>query len=453
MFFCSSIASGQEVPFKVGEEVEARSFLQGYRGAWFRCKIRKFSCRDDQMWCSLKYFDFPDQKLVSTKLYQFPPVHNRKSKKKKLELMIRPRFPPIHCESQMPDANTISEVTVIVNDDWKVGDLVDWWADNNSYWSGRITQILGDDKVQIELHPPPVGEGLSYEVPCKDLRPSLDWSAQHGWTVVTPKGTDGQCCAQILKPVNQGARLSSTADVVTGARASHITPTSASSSQPSDKMGQIKKQPPKGAVEAKEMQSSQKNRADSGQMQKQSPEGAVEEKEMQSSGINMDDSNMKDSGQMEKHPPEAVVEPKEMQSSGANIDPNMADSGQMEKHPPEVALEAKEMPSSGANMDSNMADSGIEKTSCLDSIASSIIKDASSEGDVAMLEKNQHDKRESSKKMRIDEETSSDTTEAAILKVEELLNKIKWMKNLLDIRKPLTKPQWKFVHQVLSPPK
>ncbi|MFQ6647411.1 hypothetical protein Gotur_020911, partial [Gossypium turneri] len=27
------------LPFKVGQLVETRSFLQGYRGAWFRCKV------------------------------------------------------------------------------------------------------------------------------------------------------------------------------------------------------------------------------------------------------------------------------------------------------------------------------------------------------------------------------------------------------------------------------
>lgn len=29
----------RSLPFKVGDEAEARSFETGYRGAWFRCKV------------------------------------------------------------------------------------------------------------------------------------------------------------------------------------------------------------------------------------------------------------------------------------------------------------------------------------------------------------------------------------------------------------------------------
>ena len=35
------------LPFKVGQFAEARSFLQGFRGAWFRCKV--------SMLCSLTF--------------------------------------------------------------------------------------------------------------------------------------------------------------------------------------------------------------------------------------------------------------------------------------------------------------------------------------------------------------------------------------------------------------
>lgn len=43
---------------------------------------------------------------------------------------------------------------------------------------------------QVELPLPPVGEGVegeTYEASCKDLRSSLDWSLEDGWTVPTPK--------------------------------------------------------------------------------------------------------------------------------------------------------------------------------------------------------------------------------------------------------------------------
>lgn len=63
-------------------------------------------------------------------------------------LMVRPQYPPICKESEVAHANTLSEVTVARNGVWNVGDLVDWWMDG-CYWSGRVTQILGDDKVQV----------------------------------------------------------------------------------------------------------------------------------------------------------------------------------------------------------------------------------------------------------------------------------------------------------------
>lgn len=39
--------------------------------------------------------------------------------------------------------------------------------------------------LQIDLLPQPMGEGLSYEVSFQDLRPSLDWSPEAGWRVLT----------------------------------------------------------------------------------------------------------------------------------------------------------------------------------------------------------------------------------------------------------------------------
>ena len=40
---------------------------------------------------------------------------------------------------------------------------------------------------QVELLPPPLGEGKSYQASFCDLRPSLDWSVEDGWTVPTSK--------------------------------------------------------------------------------------------------------------------------------------------------------------------------------------------------------------------------------------------------------------------------
>lgn len=192
------------LPFKVGQLAESRSFIPGFRAAWFRCKIKEIKLKNGQFLHTLEYFDFPDEKLRCTKLYQknkydrLSSSHERKS-----HLMLRPCFPPHYSESQMVNLHNISGVVAIVVDEWKVGDLVDWWYEG-CYWSGRITRLLGSDKVQIELPEPPQGEGKSYEAFCKDLRPSLDWSPEHGWTV--PISTDSKTwryCARLIQPLDQ----------------------------------------------------------------------------------------------------------------------------------------------------------------------------------------------------------------------------------------------------------
>ncbi|XP_020214199.1 uncharacterized protein LOC109798375 isoform X1 [Cajanus cajan] len=191
-----------DLPFQVGDLAESRSFQVGYRGAWFRCKIRDIRTKNAAVSHQLEYFDYPDQKLSWIKLYQKPQTTICKSKGFNRELMLRPSFPTFHYESEKLDVNTTSEVIVIVNNLWKVGDLVDWYTDG-CYWSGSVTKILGNDKVQIDLLPPPLGEGSSYEALSKDLRPSLDWCPGKGWTVPMPMG-DGcmQPCARIVNPAN-----------------------------------------------------------------------------------------------------------------------------------------------------------------------------------------------------------------------------------------------------------
>lgn len=83
-----------------------------------------------------------------TKLYQVPPVYGAKSKETKRQLMVRPRYPPLCHESDLPCVSAISEATVIIDDVWKIGDLVDWWKDD-CYWSGKVTQILGNGMLQV----------------------------------------------------------------------------------------------------------------------------------------------------------------------------------------------------------------------------------------------------------------------------------------------------------------
>ncbi|KAK6929835.1 Agenet-like domain [Dillenia turbinata] len=190
---------------EIGQLVETRSFDQGFRGAWFRAKIQKIARRKGGIWHLLEYYDFTEDKPVWEKLYQMPKHLKTKSKSVKGQLMLRPHFPPIYCERQKPDLSTITEVIIVVRDVWKVGDLVDWLTDG-CFWSGRITQVLSDDMVKLNLPPPPEGEGHSYEAPGKELRPSLDWSPADGWTVpvLEENGNYTPCC-HLVHPVTQGA--------------------------------------------------------------------------------------------------------------------------------------------------------------------------------------------------------------------------------------------------------
>ncbi|XP_057806546.1 uncharacterized protein LOC131021390 isoform X5 [Salvia miltiorrhiza] len=199
----AGLTSMENIPFKVGQLAELRSFCSGYRGAWFRCKIREITKRKGILHHLLEYYDYPDEKLRWTKLYQIPLHGKGNTKEKRRELILRPQYPTLYNEKQMPHVSEISEVIVIVCDSWKVGDLVDW-MNSGCLWCGRISQVFDDQEAQIELRPPPHGEGLSYRVLLKDLRPSLDWSTAHGWTLPTQEDGTGHPCARLIKPINQG---------------------------------------------------------------------------------------------------------------------------------------------------------------------------------------------------------------------------------------------------------
>lgn len=191
-----------QLPFKVGQSAEAQSFENGFRGAWFRCKIKKINGRRGHWNALLEYFDYPDEKLTWTKLYQYPPYNVGKSKEKK-QLMLRPQYPLVKLKNEISDVSSISEATVVVDGNWQAGDSVDWWA-NGCYWSGQLTKLLGNSEAELALTPPPVGEGALYEVSFKDLRPSLEWSPDFGWTVPTSQDGDNvRQCAQLIQPVNQ----------------------------------------------------------------------------------------------------------------------------------------------------------------------------------------------------------------------------------------------------------
>ncbi|XP_020533259.1 uncharacterized protein LOC105629694 isoform X2 [Jatropha curcas] len=363
---------GKKIPFKVGQIAEARTFDPGFRGAWFRCKIKEVSWKKRDVRYALEYFDFPDEKVEWTHLYR------KTGKSKGAKLVLRPSFPPVYRESQLPDITASSDVVVIVNDAWKVGDLVDWWSDD-CYWSGRISEKIGNEKFRIKLFPPPAGEGLSYDASCKDLRPSLDWTPEHGWTVPKPMvphlnhcsfhgSEDCNPCARLVKPVNQAFKNLTANSVDEGekdlntALSSH---TSASHLQPPD----------------------------------------VSEQEAKDPAVYMETQT----------------------------------------------LEIKDLRNSGSG-----------KTSCSDSVSTLQIGDASTEVAGDIEGKNSHYDSGPPKKMKTDGSISlnsmcSDTIDAKLLDLEELVNRVKWIKDIFEFGLPLpnsVRPSWKFVeHRASSLPK
>ncbi|XP_047319675.1 uncharacterized protein LOC124923750 isoform X2 [Impatiens glandulifera] len=198
------MTTSQNLPFKAGQMVESRSFTSGFRGAWFRGKIKGISRRKGYLEYSLEFIDFPDEKIYWTKAYQVNPVNKRKRKEMPMQLMVRPKYPIICHQKGIPDANTVQEDTVVVLGSWKVGDYVDWWTDG-CYWSGIVTEILDNGKLKVDLLPPPLGEGSSYTVDCKDLRLSLDWSLEFEWSVPIQEREDSCPTARLIKPLNLGS--------------------------------------------------------------------------------------------------------------------------------------------------------------------------------------------------------------------------------------------------------
>ncbi|TVU20770.1 hypothetical protein EJB05_30366, partial [Eragrostis curvula] len=179
------------LPFKVGDIAESRSFSPGFRGAWFRSKISQMSVRQGHLECLLEYIDFPDEKKKWTRLYKVRPGCRKQKSSENRDIMIRPSFPQWYWENQIPDQIPKTDVIAVVSSPWKVGDLIEWWY-TECYWSAKIIELLGDEKVKITLHEPPIGEGGCYDADCKDLRPALDWSLEKGWSAPLSQ-ENGKC--------------------------------------------------------------------------------------------------------------------------------------------------------------------------------------------------------------------------------------------------------------------
>ncbi|XWS13804.1 hypothetical protein CRYUN_Cryun36dG0069900 [Craigia yunnanensis] len=317
------------------------------------------------------------QEIRWTKLYQ----KGSKSKNVEQTLMVRPCFPSVYRESRKPDVNTISEVIVIVNDAWKVGDLVDWWTDN-CFWSGRITEKLGNEKVKIELSPPPVGEGSSYEVFCKGLRPSMDWSVGEGWKLLIPKENKYHlCCAQIVKPLNQG------------------------------------------------------------------------------SSPNLIDHTVRERKNVQ---PKAEASLKQNSSLSSYISIGSVHLLNKSEQLAKKSLNEKHTNNTEKIRGLNILDHVPRKISCSNSVSTSYIQDTSAQMHGIAVLKDKYDDNGSSKKMKIDQSiclnfTSSDTIEAAILDLEELICRVKWLKHILEFGTSLSdtlRSSWKFIeHRGSSTPK
>ncbi|KAI9119657.1 hypothetical protein K1719_009533 [Acacia pycnantha] len=208
-----------ELPFQVGQLAETRSRGVGFRGAWFRCKIRDIRENNGELSYRMRYVDYPGQKLEWKKVY-------RTRKNKDSELMVRPCYPTLYFESEKPDMSTISEEIVVVDGAWMVGDLVDFRADG-CYWSGSVAKVLEDGKFKIDLFPPPRGEGSSYEAFFKDIRPSLVWDPKKGWTVPIPElpnVRNRRSCTQLRKPEHSDRDAVVQTSLISLQRSSHSPP-------------------------------------------------------------------------------------------------------------------------------------------------------------------------------------------------------------------------------------
>ncbi|XP_048623481.1 uncharacterized protein LOC125605489 [Brassica napus] len=193
-----------DLPFEVGDTIEARSFELGFRGAWFRCKITKIFNKGRALFYDLEYLDFTEEGIHTTKVYQ-----KRQGESENI-LMVRPIRPRQSHENEEgcggeEEEEEEEEEVVVVRGLWKVGDLVDWWKDD-CYWSGTVLEVNEEDETaKIELVPEPYGEGKSYDAMFKDLVPSLEWSLEDGWIVPFSKDGEKRQCAKLMKLPNEGA--------------------------------------------------------------------------------------------------------------------------------------------------------------------------------------------------------------------------------------------------------
>ncbi|KAI3988340.1 hypothetical protein MKX01_012129 [Papaver californicum] len=366
------------LPFEVGQLTESKSFQEGYRGAWFRCKIKDYRKRCGEHSVALEYIDFPDEKRTWINLYRQSPAERYLVSKRRY-LMLRPSYPQIYHRNQTPDTCDISEMIAIVDGTWKVGDMVDWLTDG-CYWSAWITNVQDEENVQIQLPEPSVGEGGSYVVSSKELRPSLDWTPELDWTVpISEIGMTSRPCVCLIQPKSPGI-----------ARNNNL-----------------------GTSEKSSLELS------SASVSSQSFAGSLPPDFSLASSVSKIKKSIAEPSKLFSHSLETVM---------------------MKKHSGDM-LNKRKTETSSINND------GTEETSFSDSVSS---KSVSARNNVASRE--QYNFCGSSKKLRKSEtelnSTFSDTIEASIMDLEELVNKVKWLKGALDYGAEFSnamKPSWKFL--------
>ncbi|CAM6093181.1 unnamed protein product [Calypogeia fissa] len=184
----------KRLPFKIDQVVEAKSFSQGYRGAWFECKIVEIDKGGrNQLRYKFKYMHFPEEPLHWSQAYQ----QRHRGQVDSTELMLRPLPPPILQEKDVRNASYNG--IVVVPHAWEVGDLVNWWCDD-VWWEAAVTEIKGNGKVKINLSKPPLGEGGVHVAEALELRPSLVWSNKDQWTIpISKKKANGKPAARIVE--------------------------------------------------------------------------------------------------------------------------------------------------------------------------------------------------------------------------------------------------------------
>ena len=124
---------------------------------------------------------------------------------------------------------------------------------------------------------------------------------------------------------------------------------------------------------------------------------------------------------------------------------------------PLSTVTSKETQTPETNLELDVEENGIGKTNCSD-----IVRDVSADMVGTASRNGKYDNSVSSKKIKADGSISldsmcSDTLEVAVMDLEELVNRVKWIRGLLEFGKPVSNTMqnaWEFLeHRASSAPK